>query len=1071
MADSNKLAPIPKPASKPIVGNVLSVDAAAPLQSLKQLADEQGPIFWLDMMGTPIVFVSGADLVEELCDEKRFDKSVRGPLRRLRVIGGDGLFTGDTKAPNWGKAHNILMPTFSQKSMQDYLPMMVDIAEQLMLKWERLNTDDEIDVPRDMIGLTLDTIGLCGFDYRFNSFYSEEFHPFIDALTRTLEIAMMQRGLPFESVFLRSRLKQLESDVAYMNTLVDDIIRERRKTGGDQNDLLNFMLAGKDPITGEGLSDENIRYQINTFLIAGHETTSGMLSFALYYLLKNPDVLKRAYQEADEVLGRDVSMPPSMAQIGQLKYIRAVLLEALRLWPTAPAFSVAPFEDEIIGGKYPLPKGTFISVLGLSLHRDKAVWGDDPDAFNPENFMGDAEANRHPAGYKPFGNGQRACIGRQFAMQEAVMVMGMLLQRFHLFDHTDYQLKIKETLSLKPDDFRIKVRVRDDIVRGTGPDTTAGAPSDDDHGARAKRPRHDTPLTILYGSNLGTTEGLAREVAQTAEFNGFSVTMGALDDYVGRLPTDGAVVLLSASYNGAPPNNAVKFVDWLSTAKPGDAADVSYVVFGCGSRDWAATFQTIPREIDDGLKRLGATRLADRAEGDARDDLDGQFQTWLEGLWPTLGDALDLDIDFSSPVSAEPLYKVEIAESVTANPVANMAGAVDMRILANRELQTPVEGREEVRSTRHIEIELPDGVTYQPGDHLCVVPKNPPELVERALKRIGIDADAYIRIESRSQMRGPFPSGSTFSVRRLAERYGELQAVATRKDIGILAAHTRCPDSKPKLEALAAKESGGVDLYRREVQAKRKSVLDILEQFPACELPFGVFLELIPWLTPRYYSISSSMMAQSDRCSITVGLVEGPARSGNGTYRGVCSTHLSRLAEGDIIQAAVQQPSAAFRLPEDPSVPIIMIGPGTGLAPFRGFIQARQSAKTNGADLGDAMLFFGCRHPDQDFIYQDELETAHASGIIELHTAFSRAQAERIYVQDVLRQQKDKVWQLIQDGAVIYVCGDGASMEPDVRRTITKLYAEQADVSFAEAENWMEEFSGNGRYVLDVWAG
>lgn len=1070
MAESNRLAPIPKPPGSPIVGNVLSVAASAPLQSLKQIADEQGPIFWLDMMGTPIVFVSGADLVQELCDESRFDKSVRGPLRRLRVIGGDGLFTGDTTAPNWGKAHNILMPTFSQKAMRDYLPMMVDIAEQLMLKWERLNSDDEIDVPRDMIGLTLDTIGLCGFDYRFNSFYSDDFHPFIDALTRTLEVAMMQRGLPLENVFLRNRLNQLDRDVDYMNTLVDDIIRERRKTGGDQNDLLNFMLAGKDPVTGEGLSDENIRYQINTFLIAGHETTSGMLSFTLYYLLKNPDVLKRAYAEADEVLGRDVSLPPTMAQIGQLKYIRAVLLEALRLWPTAPAFSVSPFEDEVIGGKYPLPKGTFISVLGLSLHRDKSVWGDDPEAFNPENFMGDAEAKRHPAGYKPFGNGQRACIGRQFAMQEAVMVMGMILQRFHLFDHTDYQLKIKETLSLKPDDFRIKVRVRDDIVRGSGRAVEAATASEETED-RTGRPKHGTKLCVLFGSNLGTTEGLARDVAQAAELNGFDVTMGTLDEYAGRLPTEGAVVLLSASYNGAPPNNAAGFLTWLDSASEADVKGVSYLVFGCGSRDWAATFQSIPRQIDEQLQALGATRLAERAEGDARDDLDGQFQTWLETLWPILGDALDIGVDFSSPVSAEPLYKVELVESITANPVANMAGAVDMRILENRELQSPGKDGAETRSTRHIEVELPDGVTYQPGDHLCVVPVNPPELVARTLKRIGIDADAYIKIESRSQMRGPFPSGSTFSVKRLAERYGELQAVATRKDIGVLARYTRCPDSKPKLEALAAPEKDGVDLYRREVQAKRKSVLDILEEFPACELPFGVFLELIPWLTPRYYSISSSMAAAPDRCSITVAVVEGPARSGHGTYRGVCSTHLAGLKEGDMVQAVVQPPSTPFRLPDDPSVPIIMIGPGTGLAPFRGFIQARRADKDDGKELGEAMLFFGCRHPDQDFLYQDELEAADKDGIIDLHTAFSRAQAERVYVQDVLRQQQDKVWQLIEAGAVIYVCGDGSSMEPDVRRTLTKLYAEQKDVSFAEAEIWMEDFSAEGRYVLDVWAG
>ena len=1070
MPETNKLAPIPKPQGKPVVGNALTVDAGAPLQSLKTLADELGPIFWMDMMGTPIVLVSGADLVQELCDETRFDKSVRGPLRRLRVIGGDGLFTGDTTAPNWSKAHNILMPTFSQKSMRDYLPMMIDIAEQLMLKWERLNSDDEIDVPRDMIGLTLDTIGLCGFDYRFNSFYSEQFHPFIDALTRTLEIAMLQRGLPMENVLLGARLKQLGRDVDYMNTLVDDIIRERRKTGGDQNDLLNFMLAGKDPVTGEGLSDENIRYQINTFLIAGHETTSGMLSFALHYLLKHPAILERAYEEADRVLGRDISKPPTMAQIGQLEYIRAILLEALRLWPTAPAFSVAPFKDEVIGGKYPLPKGTFISVLGLSLHRDKTVWGDRPDDFNPENFMGDAEAKRHPAGYKPFGNGQRACIGRQFAMQEATLVMGMILQRFHLFDHTNYQLKIKETLSLKPDGFKIKAKTRPDIIRGSGP-TDADTETETRATSHAQRPKHDTPLYILYGSNLGTTEGLARDIAQSGELNGFAVTLASLDAYARRLPTDGPVVLLSASYNGAPPNNAGAFVDWLETATADEVKDVSFLVFGCGSRDWAATFQSIPRMIDERLHALGATRLVERAEGDTREDIDSQFHSWLEALWPTLGKTLELNIDFESPVIAEPLYKVEIAESVTANPVANQAGAVEMTVLENRELQTADGAAKPARSTRHIEIALPEGVTYEPGDHLCVVPVNPPALVERALKRVGIDADAYIRIESRSQMRGPFPSGSTFSVRRLAERYGELQAVATRKDIAVLASYTQCPDSKAKLEAIAAPAKNGSDLYRSEVQAKRKSVLDIMEEFPACDVPFGVFLELIPWLTPRYYSISSSMRAAADRCSITVAVVEGPARSGHGAYHGICSTHLANVAAGEKVLAVVQEPATPFRLPEDPSVPVIMIGPGTGLAPFRGFIQARRALKAEGKTLGEALLFFGCRHPEQDFIYNDELKAAAQENLIELHTAFSRAQSERIYVQDLLRKEEASVWRLIEQGAIVYVCGDGAGMEPDVRRALTKIYAEHADVDFSEAENWMEDFVSNDRYVLDVWAG
>ena len=1059
--------PIPKPDGLPVLGNMLTVNAETPLQSLMNICKDQGPIFWMDMMGKPIIIVSGAELAHELCDETRFDKAVRGALRRLRAIGGDGLFTGDTQAPNWGKAHNILMPTFSQKSMHSYLPMMIDISEQLMQKWERLNSDDEVDVPHDMIGLTLDTIGLCGFDYRFNSFYREGFHPFIDALTRTLEVSMLQKGLPFEDFTLRDRLKQLDTDIDYMNTLVDDIIRERRSTGGDQQDLLNYMLAGKDPVTGEGLSDENIRYQINTFLIAGHETTSGLLSFTLYYLLKNPEVLNRARAEVDTVLGHDISVPPTMAQISDMKYVRAVLDESLRLWPTAPAFSLYPYKDEVIGGKYKLKKGSFITVLALMLHRDKSVWGDDPDAFNPEHFMGDAPSKRAPNSYKPFGNGQRACIGRQFAMQEAVLVLAMILQRFEIFDHTNYELKIKETLSLKPDDFKIKLRKRDEAYRGNGSAVT----TDTKVPEQAQREQHGTKLTVLYGSNLGTSEGFARDIAQLGNVNGFETILAPLDDYAGALPKEGAVIIISSSYNGAAPNNAAKFLSWIENAESDAAKGVNYMVFGCGSRDWMSTYQSVPRRLDDAMKAAGGRIIMDRGEADAREDMDGQFFDWAEPLWSEIGKALDLDINFSAPIEQRPLYRVEVVESVTANPVANKAGTQSMEISAIRELQSHPKGADKTRSTQHIEIKLPDGVTYQPGDHLCIVPVNHQDLVSRAMARFGFDEDTHIRVHSGSSMRSPFPSGSTFSVRRLAEVFGELQAVATRKDVALLARHIECPHSRPKLEALAAPAKDGEDLYRTEVFLKRKSVLDILEDFPACELPFEIYMEMIPWLSPRYYSISSSQSADPSIVSITVGLVQGPARSGRGTYQGICSTFLCAAEVGDKVQAVIKEPTTPFRLPDDPNIPIIMIGPGTGVAPFRGFIQERRAQKKAGANLGEALLFFGCRHPKHDFLYEKELKKADKDGIIELHPAFSRLTSDRVYVQDLLRQQMPKVWQLLEAGAVVYVCGDGAAMEPDVKRALMNMYAAEKDVSFEEAQVWMEEMARSYRYVLDVWAG
>ncbi|MBY0422612.1 MAG: cytochrome P450, partial [Parvularculaceae bacterium] len=367
----------------------------------------------------------------------------------------------------------------------------------------------------------------------------------------------------------------------------------RRGAASAQKDLLNYMLAGVDKTTGESLSDENIRYQINTFLIAGHETTSGLLSFTLYFLLNHPDVLAKAYDEVDRVLGTDVAVAPTMAQVGQLDYVRQILLESLRLWPTAPAFGLYPYKDEVVGEKYTLKARSFVTVLTLMLHRDKSVWGPNAEAFDPENFAREAEAARPSWAYKPFGNGQRACIGRQFAMQEATLVLGMILQRFHLFDHAKYKLKIKETLSIKPEGFKIRARLRPTVTRSKLAPVAAAKASAETKAAAAARPQHGAPLYVLYGSNLGATEAIAREIAQAGTLNGFKTQLAPLDDFAGALPTDGPVVIAAASYNGAAPDNAAKFVAWLGAAAEGAARGVSFAVVGCGNRDWASTFQAV----------------------------------------------------------------------------------------------------------------------------------------------------------------------------------------------------------------------------------------------------------------------------------------------------------------------------------------------------------------------------------------------------------------------------------------------------------------------------------------------
>jgi cytochrome P450 / NADPH-cytochrome P450 reductase len=1075
MASTNRLSPIPHPPTKPVVGNMLSLNSTAPVQNLARLAKELGSIFWLDMMGAPIVIVSGHDLVEELSDEKRFDKAVRGALRRVRAVAGDGLFTADTSEPNWSKAHNILLQPFGNRAMQSYHPSMVDIADQLVKKWERLNGDEEIDVVHDMTALTLDTIGLCGFDYRFNSFYRRDYHPFVESLVRSLETIMMIRGLPMENLWMKKRRRNLAGDVAFMNKMVDEIVAERRKNAAaaeDKKDMLGAMMTGVDRATGEQLDDVNIRYQINTFLIAGHETTSGLLSAALYALLKHPDVLKKAYEEVDRVLGPDLEARPTYQQVTQLGYITQILKEALRLWPPAPAYGISPLKDETIGGKYKLKKNTFITVLVLALHRDPSVWGPNPDAFDPENFSREAEAARPVNAWKPFGNGQRACIGRGFAMHEAALAIGMILQRFRLIDINRYQMVLKETLTIKPDGFKIKVRPRTDAERGAhaGHAATAAVASSAAPAARA-RPGHNTSLLVLYGSNLGTAEELATRVADLAEVNGFATKLAPLDDFVGKLPEQGGVLIFCASYNGAPPDNATQFVKWLGGALPKDAlAKVRYAVFGCGNSDWAATYQSVPRFIDEQLTAHGARSLAGRGEGDARSDLDGQFESWFAAAAPAAMKELGVDTGLSRSADDQPLYQIEPVAPSAVNAIAVLGGAAPMKVLINTELQNKTGAQASDRSTRHIEVQLPAGISYRVGDHLSVVPRNDPALVDSVARRFGFLPADQVRLQVAEGRRAQLPVGDVVSVGRLLSEFVELQQVATRKQIQIMSEQTRCPVTKPKLLAYVGDDAAATERYRADILGKRKSVFDLLEEHPACELPFHAYLEMLSLLAPRYYSISSSPSGDPARCSVTVAVVEGPASSGRGLYKGICSNYLAGRRTGETIHATVRETKAGFRLPDDASVPIIMIGPGTGLAPFRGFLQQRAALKAGGASLGPAMLFFGCRHPEQDFLYADELKAFEADGITELHTAFSRGDGPKTYVQHLVAAQKDRVWSLIEQGAIVYVCGDGGKMEPDVKAALVAIHRDRSGADADATQRWIDDLGSKNRYVLDVWA-
>lgn len=318
---------VPHPPGRlPLVGDVLGVSLHTPVQDSMRLERQLGPIFERKALGHRFVFVSGADMVAELSDESRFAKNVAPGIAELRGIGGDGLFTAYNEEPNWARAHNLLRPAFTQAAMRSYHDIMVAVAGELAEHWDTHDDGAPVDVSSDMTKLTLETIGRAGFSYSFDSFRRERPHPFVEAMVRALTHAQRRtfRKVPLVSKLLyRKSDRQNEQDTAYLAQVVDEVIRQRRDSDAEgPEDLLEIMLRaarGDDP---NRLDEVNIRNQVVTFLVAGHETTSGALSFALHYLAQHPEILAKARAEVDAVWGDGT---PTFEQVAKLRYVRRVL--------------------------------------------------------------------------------------------------------------------------------------------------------------------------------------------------------------------------------------------------------------------------------------------------------------------------------------------------------------------------------------------------------------------------------------------------------------------------------------------------------------------------------------------------------------------------------------------------------------------------------------------------------------------------------------------------------------------------------------------------------------------------
>jgi cytochrome P450/NADPH-cytochrome P450 reductase len=608
---------------------------------------------------------------------------------------------------------------------------------------------------------------------------------------------------------------------------------------------------------------------------------------------------------------------------------------------------------------------------------------------------------------------------------------------------------------------RAKARGVGDFALRTMVASTPSRPLVKEVAAEAALPSDATKLLVLYGSNTGSCEMFARRIAGDAARQGYAAKVATMDEYAGALDPAMPVIVVTASYEGQAPDNAKKFLSWIESIGADGLKGVRYAVFGCGNRQWARTYQFVPKRVDAAFAAAGATPLRERGEADAGGDFFGAFDEWYDQWWAVLGHACGQAV---ADKPSAPAFVVEIVKAARETSL-QLGELQQATIVENRELVDTA--RANGRSKRHVEFALPAGMSYRSGDYLAVLAANHPTQVQRALRRFGLAIDTHIVIRKQEGQSSSLPTDYPVNAYEILSNYVELAQPATKVQVHQLVEWTPCPPERKELERLAGDET-----YATEVLGKRVSVLDLVERAQSSSITFAQFLSMLPILRARQYSISSSPLANDGQASLTVAVVSAPALSGQGRFTGVASTYLAHLKPGDRVSVAVRPSQSGFHPPADPSVPIVMVCAGTGVAPFRGFLQERAAQKAAGRTVGRALLFFGVDHPEVDYLYRDEFAAWEREGVVEMRPAFSsQPEGDVLFVQHRVWQDRAEVAQLFRDGAQFYVCGDGKYMAPGVRETFIRIYQRATQASDADANAWADRMEHeHGRYVSDVFA-
>jgi sulfite reductase (NADPH) flavoprotein alpha-component len=540
-------------------------------------------------------------------------------------------------------------------------------------------------------------------------------------------------------------------------------------------------------------------------------------------------------------------------------------------------------------------------------------------------------------------------------------------------------------------------------------------------------------VTVLFGSQTGNGHGLAKKVSKKLEERGFQVSLSSMGDFKpnGLKKVQNLLILVSTHGEGDPPDNAIPFHEFLHSKRAPQLEDLRFSVLALGDTSYEFFCQT-GKEFDKRLEELGGKRLTPRVDCDV--DYDEPAAEWMNDVLNSLSEA-----------SATPANSVEASAAVQIGTESEYSrtNPFQAEVLENLNLN----GRGSDRETRHIEISLEgSNLQYEPGDSLGIYPENHPRLVDELIQVMGWRAEELVTINK---------NGETRLLR---------DALLRNYEITVL--------TKPLLEQAAklSSSNGLSDLLEagREQELRSymgdRDLLDLVQDYSLKGVPAVEFVSILRKIPARLYSIASSSKAFPDEVHVTVRAVRYEAL-GRERY-GVCSVQLAeRVQSGETLPVYIQQ-NSNFKLPESPNTPIIMIGPGTGVAPFRAFLGEREET---GAQ-GKTWLFFGDQHFSTDFLYQVEWQRWLKDGVLtRMDVAFSRDTDKKVYVQHRMLEKSKVLYQWLQEGACVYVCGDEKKMAHDVHATLAAILEQEGGFSSEEAAEYLTRMQQQKRYQRDVY--